>query len=93
MPGFDGTGPAGMGPMTGGGRGFCSPLRSGVRGYGGRRLYRGWHGWQSRHPYNIYNPPQLTREEEIEFLRNEADTIKSHLDEIELRIKDLDGAA
>ncbi len=25
MPGFDGTGPMGMGPMTGGGRGFCSP--------------------------------------------------------------------
>lgn len=30
MPGFDGTGPRGLGPMTGGGRGFCSPygLRS-----------------------------------------------------------------
>lgn len=25
MPGFNGTGPAGMGPMTGGGRGFCNP--------------------------------------------------------------------
>ena len=25
MPGFDGTGPAGMGPMTGGGRGVCNP--------------------------------------------------------------------
>ena len=25
MPGFDGTGPQGMGPMTGGARGFCSP--------------------------------------------------------------------
>ncbi|MGQ9733283.1 MAG: DUF5320 domain-containing protein [Candidatus Zipacnadales bacterium] len=23
MPGFDGTGPMGLGPMTGGGRGFC----------------------------------------------------------------------
>jgi hypothetical protein len=26
MPGFDGTGPRGMGPMTGGGRGFCNPM-------------------------------------------------------------------
>lgn len=26
MPGFDGTGPAGQGPRTGGGRGFCPPL-------------------------------------------------------------------
>ena len=25
MPGFNGTGPQGMGPMTGGGRGFCTP--------------------------------------------------------------------
>lgn len=25
MPGFDGTGPMGMGPMTGGGRGWCNP--------------------------------------------------------------------
>ncbi len=23
MPGFDGTGPRGLGPLTGGGRGFC----------------------------------------------------------------------
>ncbi|GAG27276.1 unnamed protein product [marine sediment metagenome] len=23
MPGFNGTGPRGMGPMTGGGRGYC----------------------------------------------------------------------
>jgi hypothetical protein len=36
MPGFDGTGPRGMGPMTGGGRGFCSPwgLGRGTYGYG-----------------------------------------------------------
>ena len=25
MPGFDGTGPAGQGPMTGGARGLCNP--------------------------------------------------------------------
>jgi hypothetical protein len=31
MPGFDGTGPGGMGPMTGGGRGFCAMP---YRGYG-----------------------------------------------------------
>ena len=36
MPGFDGTGPMGMGPMTGGGRGFCSPsgIGAGLRRYG-----------------------------------------------------------
>jgi hypothetical protein len=34
MPGFDGTGPAGMGPMTGGGRGWCSPYGAPYAGYG-----------------------------------------------------------
>jgi hypothetical protein len=36
MPGFDGTGPMGMGPMTGGGRGFCAmPIGPyGPYGYG-----------------------------------------------------------
>jgi hypothetical protein len=29
MPGFDGTGPMGAGPMTGRGLGYCSPSRSG----------------------------------------------------------------
>ena len=34
MPGFDGTGPAGMGPRTGGGRGFCPPGAGQYYGYG-----------------------------------------------------------
>jgi len=29
MPGFDGKGPSGMGPMTGGGRGYCNPSQAG----------------------------------------------------------------
>lgn len=36
MPGFDRTGPTGMGPMTGGARGFCNPY--------GRTLGRGGFG-------------------------------------------------
>lgn len=49
MPGLDGTGPRGMGPMTGGGRGFCnpySPLNTGTPyrpwGFGMRGAYGGW---------------------------------------------------
>lgn len=34
MPGFDGTGPAGMGPMTGGARGWCSPYGRAYAGFG-----------------------------------------------------------
>lgn len=41
MPGFDGTGPLGYGPMTGRGLGPCGRgLRRGFGFYGGRR--RGW---------------------------------------------------
>jgi hypothetical protein len=37
MPGFDGTGPRGEGPMTGGGRGFCArPAGYGAYGTAGR---------------------------------------------------------
>ena len=31
MPGMDGTGPRGLGPMTGGGRGWCNPYFAGAR--------------------------------------------------------------
>ncbi len=48
MPGLDGTGPMGMGPMTGGARGWCNPyswLYTGGLGYGapyGGPLYSTW---------------------------------------------------
>ncbi len=59
MPGFDGTGPMGAGPMTGGRRGFCNPATVGYatayggygygRGLGLRRGFRGGYspgrGW------------------------------------------------
>ncbi|MGD9401255.1 MAG: DUF5320 domain-containing protein [bacterium] len=55
MPGFDGTGPWGMGPRTGGGFGFCAPgsgpvpYRSGPGvGYGVGRGGRPWGGGRGR---------------------------------------------
>lgn len=44
MPGFDGTGPMGAGPMTGGARGLCNPAYAGYspvygRGFGYGRGY------------------------------------------------------
>ena len=45
MPGFDGTGPMGAGPMTGGGRGYCVTPVGDVRSpFGGRSFGRGGRG-------------------------------------------------
>ena len=34
--------------------------------------------------------PQMSREEELEFLREEASAVKTQLEEIEARVKDLE---
>ena len=92
MPGFDGTGPRGMGPMTGWGRGFCRP-----RGIGAalgaeiappypqapHPFYRGYA------PYGTPSAPQVTREQELDFLRREAQTMREQLEQIEARISGL----
>jgi len=102
MPGFDGTGPRGMGPMTGGGRGFCSPwgIGAALRGYGvppavgyGYPYYRG-----AGAPYPAYGAPtgqvpftpQMTKEQELEFLRNQAQAVKGQLEQIEARMRELE---
>jgi len=55
MPGMDGTGPMGMGPMTGGGRGLCSPLWTGYWGAVNPWLrYQGYSRW-SGHGYDPYS--------------------------------------
>jgi hypothetical protein len=87
MPGFDGTGPNGMGPMTGGGRGFCNPAGrwaawwpSGMRRWGSYGLPR----------YGAYGyPPPATgasREQELEFLKGQAEALRAELNEIEAEI-------
>jgi len=66
MPGFDGTGPMGAGPMTGGGRGYCNPSgrsygwprfgggrgfgRGFGAGYGRGRGYGRGFGWLGAYP-------------------------------------------
>ena len=53
MPGFDGTGPNGMGPVTGGGRGSCNPWGGSPRQYTFPRT--GTYGFRELTPMFIYN--------------------------------------
>ncbi|MBN1863258.1 MAG: DUF5320 domain-containing protein [Dehalococcoidales bacterium] len=82
MPGFDGTGPRGQGPMTGGGRGFCSPW--GMRAAPGSYAYP---------RYGRYRPvppaPQMSREQELGLLKTETQNLRDELNELEARIGQL----
>lgn len=101
MPGFDGTGPMGTGPMTGGGRGYCSmPLNDpsanfdmGGYGFYGRgrgrghrnRFYRRGGFWGCR-----AISPDGQAYSEVDMLKNEADYLREELELIQRRIKELD---
>ena len=99
MPGFDGTGPRGMGPMTGGGRGFCAlPLPAARPTYGGGGAYPPY-GVPWGMPYYGAGPtapsagpfvPQMPREQELDFLRNQAQAMRGQLEQIEARMRELE---
>ena len=84
-----------MGPMTGGGRGFCSP-----RGIGAARTY-GFPRWAGyAYPYYGAEPfftdmapftPRMSREQEIDFLKSAAQALKKTLEGIDGRIRELTG--
>ena len=93
MPGFDGTGPMGLGPMTGGARGFCaapapSPNQSGRgRGRGWRNCYRatGLPGW-ARADYQYPYAPEITPQQETNMLKQQAELLKTQLEGLQSRI-------
>ena len=104
MPGFDGTGPRGMGPMTGGGRGFCSPwgIGAALRGYGIiPGIGYGYPYYGRAVPYPFYGAPattlgatpfapQMTPEQELDFLKNQAQAMRGQLEQIETRMRELE---
>jgi len=99
MPGFDGTGPRGMGPMTGGGRGFCAvPLPAARSAYMGRGAYpsygvpRGtpYYGAGPATPGTVPFTPQMIREQELDFLKNQAQAMRGQLEQIEARVNELE---
>ncbi len=106
MPGGNGTGPAGMGPMTGRGGGFCvgyavpeyaDPV--GGRGMGmgrgqgrgmsrGRGFGRGF-GWSgAAGPYPV--PQNLTADQGLEGLKQQAEFMQNSLSQINDRIEQLE---
>ena len=100
MPGFDGSGPRGQGPMTGGARGYCNPAAGAnapapYRGYGpgfGRGRGRGFgygRGFAAAGPMPVpaYAMPA---EQEIGALKAQAGVVKNSLEAINQRIQALE---
>lgn len=100
MPRGDGTGPMGMGPMTGRGMGYCAGCavpgyaNAGFgmgRGRGFMRMYNmtGVHGWARGaygfSPYGYQNP--MPEADEKDVLLNEADFLEKQLKAIRERLK------
>jgi len=103
MPRGDGTGPLGMGPMTGRGTGFCAGFAApgyvnpGIgcgmgygRGRGFRRMFylTGIPGW-ARFGYPVYGGMYAPAADEKEFLTNQVDLLENELQQIRKRLKDL----
>ena len=85
MPGFDGTGPGGMGPMTGGGRGYCRSGRPGWAPYPGRGRGGYGYGYAGRR----VGPGFVNSEQEVDYLKSEAEALKRTLEDMEARIREL----
>jgi len=124
MPRGDGTGPQGMGSMTGRAAGYCAGNAtpgymnpygrryfgagrggaSGGRGRGYRNQYyaTGLPGWSrynmglpawggvAGYPYpGTADQPDITSEDEIEVLKDQANMLKQQLDDIQSRMEEL----
>jgi hypothetical protein len=84
MPGFDGTGPMGMGPMTGGGRGYCNPAGAGA--LPPRTYYRGGYpyGGYYRRPFGYWGAyPAYGSAGDAEALKAEIQALKDQVAELE----------
>ncbi len=103
MPGGDGTGPLGLGPMTGRAAGFCAgyPVPGYVnsvpgRGFGGRgRGFGRGRGWGPNpwafpvHGAAPFGWPQPTPEQEADSLKQQAEFLQGQLDAIQKRLDEL----
>lgn len=91
MPGFNKRGPEGMGPMTGGGRGFCN---SSNRSFSGRGSGRGrglgnsrGAGMGGRAGFENSGFDYANKGQEENALRSQVSTLKDELEAIEKRLQ------
>lgn len=114
MPRGDGTGPMGMGPMTGRSAGFCAgynapgyanPVwgfgRGLGRGFGRGRGFGWWrgggapargasYGAPAYAPGNPWGAWEISKEEELDYLKGQATALKDELDAITRRVGELE---
>ncbi len=97
MPGYDGTGPVGMGPGTGGGFGPCGAGRGRAgwfgRGYGrgmGRGFGRGFRCMWQTEPGPFYGPAAVSPEDEKAYLIEQKEMLRTELEQMEKRIEELE---
>lgn len=107
MPGFNGTGPMGEGPMTGGGRGYCiSSGRGNVQGgyrenqgspdFGrgfGRRFggRRGMGGYRPTH-LDSFAVAQSQRTFHTQNISDEGDSLRTRIDGLKRALEDIQKA-
>ena len=83
MPGFDGTGPQGLGPGTARGRGFSRSHGRGLCQGNGNNFYVA----PSNVSYDLNAEPPV--EQEIKSLENQASSMEQELGKIRKRIEEL----
>lgn len=95
MPGGDGTGPMGMGSITGWRRGFCAQPtgnrwfgRFAGQGRGWRNRFQttGLTGWQR----NASDPSSIDPKAENRFLKEQAEYLSNELEAIRSRINEIE---
>ena len=105
MPGGDRTGPVGMGPMTGRAAGYCAGLPTpgfisapGGRGFrgrgfgGGGRGRRNWFyatGLTGRQRAAAGMPAAVSKEQELNLLKQQAQIIEQQMKQLQERIQQL----
>lgn len=89
MPRFDGTGPMGMGPLTGRGMGYCTGTRRPIGGFYGRRRSGGFGFGRGFAAYNesyYNNNPQYTEKPSKQLLLDQKKYLEEELASINKQI-------